>query len=150
MSKPALQKHLYGIMGPQDDTSVGHLNLARVKQCARKDPARMRLLGSKRSSRSHHEPPLVARCNECFCWFPFSVRRNGWISCHERQVLCDSEDFSVSCFKCNQVAVYVPSLESWYCSVCIQEAEKLLRAVRYRPARYGQSAMLRGYIQLRL
>ena len=55
MSKPALQKHLYGIMGPQDDTSVGHLNLARVKQCARKDPARMRLLGSKRSSRSHHE-----------------------------------------------------------------------------------------------
>ena len=30
-SKPALQKHLNVIMGPQDDTSVGHLNLARVK-----------------------------------------------------------------------------------------------------------------------
>ena len=139
MSKPALQKHLYGIMGPQDDTSVGHLNLARVKQCSRKDPARMRLLGSKRSCRSHHEPQLVARCNDCFCWFPFSLRRNGWISCHERQVLCDSEDFAVSCFNCNQVAVHIPSLDSWYCAVCIQEAETLLRVVRYRPARYGQS-----------
>ena len=63
----------------------------------------------------------------------------AWISCHERQVLCDSEDFAVSCFNCNQVAVHIPLLDSWYCAVCIQEAEKLLRAVRYRPARYGQS-----------
>jgi hypothetical protein len=137
-SKHVLKKHLTNIMGSQK-TDVGSVNLARVKQCSRREPRRMRMLGSRFASRSNHDPPLVARCTECRCWFPYSQQRLGWISCHERQVMCDSEDFVVSCFKCDRLAISVPALDAWYCAVCNTNSRKMLRAFRPPPARYGQS-----------
>jgi hypothetical protein len=137
MSKLSIQKHIAGLMGIQGKAVV---NLARWKQCSRKAPRRMRLLGSRFASKSSHDPPLVARCNQCRCWFPWSVPRDGWLSCSERQVACDNdEDFTVHCFRCDRLAEDLPVLDSWYCLVCSPAAGKTLRANRRRPRRYGQS-----------
>ena len=140
VSKIALLKHQPAVIGPQDPP-VARLNLARWKQCSRREPRRFRLIGSRFASRSHHDPSLVARCNVCRCWFPWSVRRQGWISCSERQVSCDNlDDFDVHCFRCETEAVSLPNLDSWYCPVCSPRAAKVLRPNRRRPNRYGQSA----------
>jgi hypothetical protein len=144
VSKIKLKKFLPAVLGPQDDApppDVAAVNLARWKQCSRREPRRIRMIGSEFASRSGTDPPLVCRCLCCRCWFPWIPRKQDWMSCHERRVNCDNHsEVSVTCFACKGPAQYNRRLGSYSCPSCSEFTPKRLRALPPRTRRYGQSS----------
>ena len=120
VSKIKLKKFLPAILGPQNvhlpADAAAVVNLARWKQCARREPRGRRLMGSEFASRSNSDPQLVCRCNVCKCWFPWIPSRQKWISCRERGVNCENHsNCTVTCFACKGPTRYNRRLESYSC-----------------------------------
>ena len=140
VSKVKLKRFSPAILGPQE-VATGSVNLARWKQCARKSPRRIRLVGSEFASKSDTDPPLVCRCNVCKCWFPWLRGQQKWWSCRQRLIYCKNhENFTVTCFQCKGPGRYNRRLESYSCPVCSEFVPKKLRALPPRTRRYGQSS----------
>lgn len=133
-SKHTMIKHTPAVIGSQ---TIGSINLARWKQCARASPSvrrKFRLLGSRFASKSDTNPPLACRCNKCKTWFPWIKNGQRWRTCWERENHhCDNnDDVTVQCFACSEPAVPVPGLErQWSCRHC--PTRRLLRDARRIP-----------------
>jgi hypothetical protein len=139
VTKPSLKQHLPALMGEQGGKiqRVGKCFMARCKQVCRRVPAHIRYKPTKFKSRSDHDPPLVAVCETCSGWLPWSSRRHGWLSCQEGKTVCPGENFRVFCYMCDAQAIFLPKIISWYCARCnVRKVGKSDRKLRSQVQKY--------------